>query len=329
MLERDMQNLVRQFPAELLGESGLVFQGEEVRMGDFRFDLVFVDRQGATLLVELQRGRLDRTHLYKVLDYADRYREANPGAAVECMVVANEISAEYKDRLQARGVDYREISLNKFAEFGRIKGYVAVGDGVAVAGSATATSAPISSPADSGVTPRPPSANRSPQMHSSPHSVVADPQRALKREFLADPAMFISKSEFERRYGRKLMLWDRNFYDAMGFPLPAKVTADDRNAASAKVIAKVRGEGSMVTRIPLRPGLGLKVTLDDSFPFSASQWQIGFALTCLVFGWLDDTKGKLADLGVSTHHFYDLERKYQDGTAHVVVSGLIVESIRD
>ena len=315
-------------PEELLGETGLVFQGEEVRMGDFRFDLVFRDRQGATLLVELQRGRLDRTHLYKVLDYADRYRAANPGTDVECMVVANEISGEYKDRLQARGIDYREISLTRFAEFGRDRGYIALADvgtgsdDPAPTSQAYVTSAPA--PAQAAPEHRAPSSPKV-YMTAGSQSAIGDPQAALKREFVRDSSAFIPKAEFKHRYGNRLILWDRNYFEAMGFPLPAKVSASDRKDASAKVLAKVREQGSLVTLMTLRPGYGLKITLDDTFQFGAANHQLGFVLTCLVFGWLDDTESKLTDLGVKTHHFYDLERRYRVGEACRVVPGLVVE----
>lgn len=338
MLERDMQNLVRLYPEELLGEAGLTLHGEEVRMGDFRFDLVFQDRQGATLLVELQRGRLDRTHLYKVLDYSDRYRERHPGVAVECMVVANEISGEYKERLQGRGIDFRELTLSRFAEFAREKGYVLEQDRVAPVSGAQVPPHPAWQPpsgreerSTSQMPPPPPApatgAPRVEQFRSitDQTGAIRDPQSMLKREYVGDPTAFVAKAEFQRRYPRTPQVWIRNFYAEMGFPLPAKASAADRDAASAAVIAEVRRSGAVVATIPMSATYGVKVTLDNAFNFGAARFQIGFVLSCLVFGWLDDNKGKLAELGVATDHFYDLERRYPVGERRLVVPGLWVE----
>ena len=70
MLEKEMRDLVAKFPNELLGEE-LNLIAKEVYIGNYRLDLLFRDRHGARLIVELQKGTLDRNHLYKILDYYD------------------------------------------------------------------------------------------------------------------------------------------------------------------------------------------------------------------------------------------------------------------
>jgi hypothetical protein len=67
--------------------------------------------------VELQRGSLDRYHLYKVLDYFDQYKDRHPQQFVEVMVVANLITAERKARLASRGVEFREIPAEVFHRY--------------------------------------------------------------------------------------------------------------------------------------------------------------------------------------------------------------------
>ena len=61
----------------------------------------------------------------------------------------------------------------------------------------------------------------------------------------------------------------------------------------------------------------------------STRFQPGFHLSCMVFGWLDDTNGHVRrDLGVAKHHFYDLEKRYPIGTTTEVGPGVVVEAFR-
>jgi len=86
-----------------------------VRFGRYIFDLLFEDRHGAKLIVEIQKGTLDRNHTYKVLDYYDEYKERHPGEFIDVMLVANVIPVERKKRLNAWGVSYKEIAESEFS----------------------------------------------------------------------------------------------------------------------------------------------------------------------------------------------------------------------
>lgn len=106
--EREMADVVVAHADHLLGEP-LTLLDRNVWIGRYELDLLFSDRHGAKLIVELQRGALDRYHLYKVLDYYDEYRTRHPDEFVEVLVVANLISPERKERLAKRGINFREI----------------------------------------------------------------------------------------------------------------------------------------------------------------------------------------------------------------------------
>jgi len=114
--EKVMEELIAQYPERYLGESGLILIERQMTVGPYRFDLVFQDRTGAKLIVEIQKGTLDREHTYKILDYYDEYKERNPKEFVEIMLVANNIPAERKQRLTTRGISYREIPLSEFVD---------------------------------------------------------------------------------------------------------------------------------------------------------------------------------------------------------------------
>jgi len=76
-LEDDMADVIVAHSEELLGEP-LTLLERKLWIGRYELDLLFADRHGAKLIVELQRGTLDRYHLYKVLDYYDEYKDRHP-----------------------------------------------------------------------------------------------------------------------------------------------------------------------------------------------------------------------------------------------------------
>ncbi|MBW7992272.1 MAG: DUF91 domain-containing protein [Planctomycetes bacterium] len=112
--EKNMEDLIAQNPDKYLGESGLSLVARQYCIGNFRFDLLFMDRHGGKLIVEIQRGTLDRNHMFKVFDYCDEYRERNPTEFVEPLLVANIIPHERKRRLSRRGIPFMEIPEEAF-----------------------------------------------------------------------------------------------------------------------------------------------------------------------------------------------------------------------
>ena len=114
--EREMEDAIAADPTRYLGEDGLILVARQHHIGNYIFDLLFRDRHGGMLIVEIQRGTLDRNHTYKILDYYDEFKEKNPGQFVELMVVANHIPQERKDRLRARGIEWRELPVADFPQ---------------------------------------------------------------------------------------------------------------------------------------------------------------------------------------------------------------------
>lgn len=107
--EKEMEDQIASHPERFLGERQLSVVARQFRIGGYIFDLLFEDRHGGKLIVEIQKGTLDRNHTYKILDYYDEYRENNPLEFIDVMVVANQITYERKKRLHALGVEYREL----------------------------------------------------------------------------------------------------------------------------------------------------------------------------------------------------------------------------
>ena len=76
--ENDMEEAICQNPEKYLREKGLKLISRQYRIGNYIFDLLFEDRHGAKLIVEMQKGVLDRNHTYKIMDYYHEYKESNP-----------------------------------------------------------------------------------------------------------------------------------------------------------------------------------------------------------------------------------------------------------
>jgi len=114
LTEKDMEDAIARDPKRYLGEDGLELIERQYRIGGYIFDLLFKDRHGAKLIVEIQRGTLDRAHTYKILDYYDGFREKHPNEFIELMVLANRIPQERKKRLHSWGVEFREIPESDF-----------------------------------------------------------------------------------------------------------------------------------------------------------------------------------------------------------------------
>lgn len=112
--EKDMEDAIIRDPEKYLGEKGLRLIARQYTIGNYRFDLLFEDRHGANLIVEIQKGTLDRLHTYKIFDYFDEFKSKNAEKFVELMVVANKIPRERRDRLKSYGVTYKEIPDSEF-----------------------------------------------------------------------------------------------------------------------------------------------------------------------------------------------------------------------
>jgi hypothetical protein len=114
--EKDMEDAICGNPEKYLGEPGLKLIARQYRVGNYIFDLLFEDRHGAKLIVEIQKGTLDRNHTYKILDYSDEYKENNPNSFIELMIIANKIPYERRKRLDSKGISWKEISESDFQE---------------------------------------------------------------------------------------------------------------------------------------------------------------------------------------------------------------------
>jgi hypothetical protein len=108
MTEREMEDLIAQFPNELIPGHNLVLKGrQESFAGVGRFDLLFVDRFETNVLMELKA----RTAKYEDATQLAKYKEvlAQTGDRILMWLVAPLIPRPVRDFLDHIGIQYTEI----------------------------------------------------------------------------------------------------------------------------------------------------------------------------------------------------------------------------
>jgi len=122
MKEREMQELLWNHPDKLLNEPLTQFRWEpSSAIG--RADLIFTDRLGRLLVVEVKRGKLARGAINQLVDYFGMVKREFPDKPVELMVVANSIPEERRVACEKLNIDYQEIPEKKFRDVAEEVGY--------------------------------------------------------------------------------------------------------------------------------------------------------------------------------------------------------------
>jgi hypothetical protein len=121
MLESEMEDLLWKYPDKFL-EPLKQFR-RQPRSAVGRADLVFEDRLGRLLVVEIKRGQLKRGAIDQVHDYFGMIKIEFPHKPVEMMVIAQSIPPERKVALELYNIEYREISDKRFRDVAMEMGY--------------------------------------------------------------------------------------------------------------------------------------------------------------------------------------------------------------
>lgn len=122
MIEREMQELLWLYPERFLNEP-LKQVAWEPPSAVGRADLVFEDRHGRLLVIEVKHGKLPRGAIDQLLDYFGMMKQRFPNKPVELMVVANAIPAERRLTCESRDIECREISERMFRDVAAEVGY--------------------------------------------------------------------------------------------------------------------------------------------------------------------------------------------------------------
>jgi len=124
MLEREMEDLIAANPERFFPRNEFVLKGRQQSFhGVGRFDLLFADRHGMTVLMELKAVPAR----YEVIDQVARYRDAlveRGFTNIIMWIVAPSVPPGMKDFLSHLGIEYTEIHESEFIRAATLSGYV-------------------------------------------------------------------------------------------------------------------------------------------------------------------------------------------------------------
>lgn len=98
--ESDLEEVLAGHP--ILIEEGLTLLGRQVSVGKLRVDLLFRDRFGDTLIIELKRGTKRREHVGQIMGYS---RSLYDGKPVRLMLVGSRVSPSFQRSLKYHGIE--------------------------------------------------------------------------------------------------------------------------------------------------------------------------------------------------------------------------------
>ena len=99
---------------ELFIEPGLQLIRRQIIINGRRPDVLFSDSLSRHLLVEIQRGRLDESHLQRHFYYFYDYRSKYPERHTRLLFIANRIVPQHKEFLDDHGYEFREYPEGEF-----------------------------------------------------------------------------------------------------------------------------------------------------------------------------------------------------------------------
>jgi len=123
MTEHDMEELLWRFPEKFLNEPLEPFRRQpSSQVG--RADLIFKDRIGRFLVIEIKKGMLPRGTVNQLVDYYGMLKREFQNESVELMAVANSIPEDRAIACLKYDIEPREISEKRFLDIAREVGYV-------------------------------------------------------------------------------------------------------------------------------------------------------------------------------------------------------------
>ena len=123
MTEREMEDLLWEHPEKFLNEPLRKFQRQPASAVG-RADVIFEDRIGRLLVIELKRDTLERGAIMQLVDYYGMLKSRFPDRSIELMVVAPRIPPERRVACEQYDIEAREIPQKRFRDVADEVGYV-------------------------------------------------------------------------------------------------------------------------------------------------------------------------------------------------------------
>lgn len=118
MYEQDFENILARYP-ELI-EADLLLEGRQVSIKGKYIDLLFKDKRGERLIVELKRGTVLRKDIGQLMDYEGELLFPDD-PTVRVMLIGNRVPPSFARSLEHHGLEWKEFPIAYLTEFLRQK----------------------------------------------------------------------------------------------------------------------------------------------------------------------------------------------------------------
>jgi len=113
MNENEFEDILAKYPDFI--EDGLKLVGRQITIFGRRIDLLFEDRFGHKLLIELKLGPIRDTHIGQLLSY-EGHLLSEDEPAMRAMLIGNRVPPNIRKVLDHHGVAWREITFAQIRE---------------------------------------------------------------------------------------------------------------------------------------------------------------------------------------------------------------------
>lgn len=128
MLEKDIENLIANYPDEFFPNEGLKLVDQQVKLGKCFVDIMFTDKYNRDIFLEIKRGTLSREAAGQIIEYYGLLKHEKPGKSIELILCANTIPSERREFLDRNGIECKEIGIPKIEEVASRNGYEFIED---------------------------------------------------------------------------------------------------------------------------------------------------------------------------------------------------------
>ena len=113
MLEKDIENLIAAHPREFFPREEFKLVAQQHTIKKRRLDILFEDKYGRFIIIEVKRGILSREASGQVIEYYGLLKEQFPEKSIELILCANTIPNERKTFLENVGIECKEIPVSQ------------------------------------------------------------------------------------------------------------------------------------------------------------------------------------------------------------------------
>lgn len=128
MLEKDIENLIAQYPDELFPDEGFKLIGQQIVIEGRRLDILFEDKHKRQVIIEVKRGILTRDSSGQIAEYYGLLKNLNKDKIYELILCANVIPKERRTFLETIGIECKELGIVQITELARKHDYKFIDD---------------------------------------------------------------------------------------------------------------------------------------------------------------------------------------------------------